>query len=124
MRNAVWQSVLKFGKRLVNQLQKFQQHEEDIKKLQQADKAKDERIERLTSAVQRLAFELEQDRNLSVRDRENLVLRLENTLLRSERGLPSGEPKSETETERLWRLVASLQQEVEVLKKQIEQPKE
>ena len=44
----MWQSALKFGRRLVSQLQKFQQHEEDIKKLQQADKAKDERIESAT----------------------------------------------------------------------------
>ena len=120
----MWQAVLNFGKRLVSQMQKSQQHEDDIKKLQQADIAKDERIERLTSAVQRLAFELEQDRNLSARDRENLVLRLENMLLRSDRGLPSGEPNSEADAERIWTMVASLQQEVEALKKLGGQPNE
>ncbi len=116
----MWKSVLEFGKRLVGLMQKSLQHEEDIKKLQQSDKAKDERMERLTAAVQRLAFELEQDRNLSVRDRENLILRLENTLLRSERSLPPGQSNTEIETERLRNTVESLQQEVESLKRQID----
>ncbi len=116
----MWKSFLAFAKRVVSQYKIFQQHEEDIKRLQLADKTKDERIERLAAAVQRIAIELEQDRSLSARDRENLVLRLENTLLRSERGISSIAPISETEIEQLRTLVNVLQQEVASLKNQIE----
>lgn len=93
----MWNQLLNFGKRLISLAQKTQQHEEDIKKLQQADTEQDQRIDRLSEIVQRLLFELERDRDMNARDRENLLLRLENTLLRFERGLPPGSQKDETQ---------------------------
>jgi hypothetical protein len=90
----MWKQLLEFGKRLAFLVQKTQQHEEDIKTVQQAIKEQDERIDRLAEIVQRLAFELERDRDMAGRDRENLLLRLENSLLRFERRLPSGRQRS------------------------------
>ena len=43
-----------------------------------------------THIVERLAFEIQKDRENAERDREIQRLRLENTLLRFERGLPPG----------------------------------
>jgi len=44
----------------------------------------------LVQAVQQLRFEQQHDRDMAARDRENLMLRLENYLLRHDRGLPPG----------------------------------
>jgi len=53
----------------------------------------------LTLAVQQMQSEVRHDRDMAARDRENLILRLENYLLRQNRGLPpgtiEGEPQSE-----------------------------
>jgi len=73
---------------LASLVQKTHQHEEDIKKLQQHQVNQDERIDKLTEAVQQLALALQHDRDMSARDRENLMLRLENALLRFEQRLP------------------------------------
>jgi hypothetical protein len=52
----------------------------------------------LTRIVERLAFELQKDRENTERDREIQRLRLENILLRFERGLPPGsKPEREDE---------------------------
>jgi phage shock protein A len=52
----VWKQLLDFGKRLASLLQKMQEHEQDIKRLQQHDTRQDERIDKLTEAIQQLAF--------------------------------------------------------------------
>ncbi len=88
----MWKQLLDFGKRLAALVQKTQQHEEDIKKLQQQEVRQNERIDRLAEAIQQLAFALQHDRDMSARDRENLLLRLENALLRFERRLPPAGP--------------------------------
>ena len=46
----------------------------------------------LTQSVQEMHWEQRHDRDMAVRDRENLILRLENYLPRADRGLP---PSSE-----------------------------
>jgi hypothetical protein len=79
--------------------QKTQRREEDIKTRQQAIKEQDERIDRLAEIVQRLAFELGHDRDMAGRDRENLPLRLEISLLRFERRLPPGKQAEEDSEE-------------------------
>jgi hypothetical protein len=71
--------------------------------------------------VQRLAFELERQRDNEVHEREKLALRVENILLRSERGLPPGEPRGAVSTEELLKLVESLKQENAELRKRLEQ---
>ena len=63
----------------------------EMKDRQQQDKQQDERIDELASVVRQLALALQHDRDIAVRDRENLILRLEVALFRLERGLPRGE---------------------------------
>ena len=46
-------------------------------------------VRALTQLIQEVKWEQRHDRELAARDRENLILRLENYLLRNERGLPS-----------------------------------
>jgi len=45
-------------------------------------------VRALARAVQQIQWEQKHDRDMAARDRENLILRLENYLLRAERGLP------------------------------------
>ena len=66
------------------------QCEEEIKKLQEADREKETRLRRSAEVEQRLAYKIDRDRQLAERDRktaesdrENLVLRLENALLKN-----------------------------------------
>ena len=47
-------------------------------------------VRALTQAIQQMQWEQRHDRDVSARDRENLILRLENYLLRAERSLPPG----------------------------------
>jgi predicted nucleic acid-binding Zn-ribbon protein len=93
----MWQKVIDFGKQLFSVTQKLQKHEEDIKDVRQDIKALRldfvhlrQEMSDLTHVVERLTFELLKDRETSERDREIQRLRLENILLRFERGLPPG----------------------------------
>lgn len=52
-------------------------------------------MRRMAAFMQWVLFELERDRELSARDRENLRLSLDNRLLRFERRLPPGRSESE-----------------------------
>ena len=49
----------------------------------------------LAAAIQRLGFEVQRNRENDQHEREKLLLRLENALLRFERRLPPGAPESE-----------------------------
>jgi phage shock protein A len=97
----MWRQLLEFGKKLISLAHKSDQHEEDIKALrqefremEQALKEMDGRIAALVEIVRHLSFEIERDRQIAARDRENLVLRLELALTRSERRLPPASPES------------------------------
>jgi hypothetical protein len=59
----------------------------DIKEIRQE-------LRELTAAVQHLAYEIRRVDNDAGHEREKLILRLENTLLRFERRLPPAPPKS------------------------------
>ena len=52
-------------------------------------------IRDIYSKLERLAYEIQKTREEDRHEREKLVLRLENELLKFERRLPSGEGKSE-----------------------------
>ena len=56
-------------------------------------------VDKLADAVRQLAFELQHDRDMSARDREYLLLRLENALLRFERRLPPAGERDQGERE-------------------------
>lgn len=49
-----------------------------------------EELQTLTQTVQQTQWEQKHDRDMAVRDRENLILRLENYLLRADHSLPPG----------------------------------
>lgn len=69
---------LDFGKQLFTLTRDVQQCKEDIKERRHHDKEQDKRIDELAVSVQSLMFELLRDRDMAARERENLVLRLEN----------------------------------------------
>ena len=93
------QKVIDFGKQLFAVMQKLQKHEEDNKEMRRDINQLRQEMNELTRIVERLAFEIQKDRENTARDREIQRLRLENILLRFERGLPPGsKPESENES--------------------------
>jgi hypothetical protein len=71
--------------------------------------------------VQRLGFVQERQHDNEIHEREKLALRLENILLRAERGLPPGIQKSEPDVAAMSRLIEALKQENEELKRRLEE---
>ena len=97
------------------------QCEEEIKKLQEADREKETRLRRSAEVEQHLAYEMDRDRQLAERDkraiesnRENSALRLENALLKNEQRFLSGSVSQEWKAE-----IAALRREIEELKKRV-----
>jgi chromosome segregation ATPase len=95
----VWKQIIDFGRQLFTLTARVQKHEEDIKDLRQGLKeVRDEiretnrKLDLLAVVVQRLDLRLDHERETAARDRENLILRLDNTLLRFERRLPPSSP--------------------------------
>jgi hypothetical protein len=86
----MWKQFLEFSKQVISLARKSQQHETDIKEIRQELKQLGEEMRGLTTAIQQVQWEQRHDRDMAARDRENLILRLENYLLRAERGLPPG----------------------------------
>ena len=84
--------VLDFTRQVVALVRTTREHDDDIKKLEHTLKEHDGRLDRLTKMVRALAFEVKRDRELAARDREILLLRLQNALLLSGRELPPGPP--------------------------------
>ena len=80
--------IADFAKQILSMARDIQQCKTDIANMRDHDKEQDRRLDELNEAVQRLTFELQHDRDMSARDRENLILRLENALLRVDRRLP------------------------------------
>jgi hypothetical protein len=76
------------AKWLVLLTQETRQNRSDIKQLQQ-------QLEELTTVVQELVYEVRRNKENDVHEREKLVLRLENELLRFERRLTSGKTKEQ-----------------------------
>jgi len=64
-----------------------EQNTADIKELRQE-------LRTLTIAVQQMRFDIDRLREKEADEREKLVLRLENALLRFERRLPPGKPET------------------------------
>lgn len=85
----MWKQLLELGKQIVSLTRKTQQHEGDIKELRQEMKEMRQELRALSQTVQQIQFEQRHDHDMAVRDRENLMLRLENYLLRHDRGLPT-----------------------------------
>jgi hypothetical protein len=78
----MWQNLTNLLRWVFDFGQKTQKNSQDIEELQRE-------VKRLTDAVQCLAFELQRQRENEAHEREKMLLRLENELLKFERRLPS-----------------------------------
>ena len=81
----MWRELLDYGRRLFSLQGRVAQHDEKLKELR-----KD--LDALTDLVREYRHEQLRDQAVAEKNRENLVLRLENAMLRMERGLPPGPP--------------------------------
>ena len=86
----MWQRVLDFGKQVFSLTRRVEQHEQETKELRQELATINERLRDQAAQMEMLAYELRREREMAARDRENLMLRLENALLRFERRIPPG----------------------------------
>jgi len=84
----MWKQLYEWAKWLVLLAQETRQNRADIKELQQ-------QLEELTTAVQALAYEVRRSKENESHEREKLVLRLENELLRFEQRLIAGKTKTQ-----------------------------
>ncbi|MDQ2730356.1 MAG: hypothetical protein M3Y56_01745 [Armatimonadota bacterium] len=84
----MWQKLADLTKSLFTIGEVLQQNRTDIKELQQE-------VRRLSTALQLLAREVQHQRETERQERRMIRLELENALLRSERGLPPPQEKSE-----------------------------
>jgi chromosome segregation ATPase len=91
--------ILEFAKQVASLTRDVQQTKTDVAELRQELKEvrqdiagiqKD--VQQTWDAIRTLAFEVQRQRDNEAHEREKLVLRLENALLRSERGIPPGSP--------------------------------
>jgi uncharacterized protein (UPF0335 family) len=95
----MWKQLADLGSKLFTLMRRVEKLEEDSKGLHQDVKDLNQKVDQLTDIVQRLAFEFQRDRENAERDRVIQQLRLENLLLRFERGLPPGsKPENEDES--------------------------
>ena len=102
----MWKQIADVGKQSLALARDMQQCKAGIAEVRQHDKEQDKRIDELTEAVQQLAFALQHDRDMSARDRENLLLRLENALLRFDRRLspPDNQTNISEQPRSRWRV--------------------
>jgi hypothetical protein len=84
----MWKQIVDLGKKIYSVTQDTQKNTADIKAIQT-------QLETLTETVRRMAYEQQRDRENATHERENLFLRLEVALLRSNRPpLSSGDTPS------------------------------
>jgi chromosome segregation ATPase len=77
----MWKKIYEALSRLFALTQKVERHDKEIAELRQE-------LRNLTAMVQRLAYETQRVSEREGHEREKMVLRLENQLLRFERRLP------------------------------------
>jgi predicted RNase H-like nuclease (RuvC/YqgF family) len=95
----MWKQIFDYAKQIASQAARLQQVEEGVKDLRSEVTRLDREIvelnrkfDALLAVVRHLEILIDHDRQDAARQYENLVLRLENTLLRFERCLPPGGP--------------------------------
>ncbi len=88
----MWKSIFEVMRQILNMTEKTQKNTTDIKELREELKnfsaETQAELQNLRSAIERLAFEIQRLSERERHEREKLILRLENRLLRYERGLP------------------------------------
>ncbi len=77
----MWRQLYDYARHLITLKEQTERNAADIKAIR-------DELKELTAAVQQLAFELRRVRENEAHEREKMALRLENILLRSQRGLP------------------------------------
>jgi archaellum component FlaC len=92
----MWDKVVESAKHLLSVVQKQKDQEEDIKELRQEMTRLREEVRDLARIVERLAYEIQRERDKSEADKRILLLEIENRFLRFERGLP---PSDQRQTE-------------------------
>ncbi|MEO6908526.1 MAG: hypothetical protein ABI210_11610 [Abditibacteriaceae bacterium] len=84
----MWREIYNYGKQLINLASTTEQNQGDVEKLRLE-------VKELSSAVQHLAYEFKRLSDNERHEREKMLLRLENHLLRFERGLPPSQNQDE-----------------------------
>jgi hypothetical protein len=87
----MWRQLYDYARHLVTLKEQTERNAADIKAIR-------DELKELTTAVQRLAFELRRLGENEAHEREKMALRLENTLLRSERRLPPGNREADPDS--------------------------
>ncbi|GEM_PF-1193920 len=123
----MWDKIWDYTKRVATLTRQTEENtkaitdiREALKKGDQEDKALNEKMNRVTEVLQRIGFEFQRDREKAETERQMQLLRLENTLLRSDRRALSGETLMENENGTLREQMQSLQRENEELRKRLE----
>src|SRR5437763_319846 len=100
----MWSKLLDYLRHLLLHKEQTEKNTSDLKQVKHD-------VEELTSVMQRFGLELAHLQVNEAHEREKLALRLENALLRYERSLPSGGPKTGED----W---TELRTQLEVLKRE------
>jgi hypothetical protein len=74
----MWQKIYEFGKQLLTLKSQVEKNTQDLKELRQD-------LKNLTAAVQKLVYVVNRNSENDSHEREKLILRLENALLKVER---------------------------------------
>jgi predicted nucleic acid-binding Zn-ribbon protein len=77
----VWREFYEYARRLFTLKDQTDKNTEEIKELRQE-------LKQLSEVVREVVYEIRRMKDNEAHEREKLALRLENMLLRSERGLP------------------------------------
>ena len=101
-------------KQLLGYANDTKKNSDDIKSLQT-------KYEAMNFGLQQVAFEVDRDRQIGARDRENLLLRLENVLLKSAdpRALPPA-PATQNTPQDVEARITILENRVDILNKRVE----
>ena len=110
----MWRNIYDYARRIFKLSEQTEKHTAELKEQQHT-------LHDLATIVQRLVYEQVRQRENEIHEREKLALRLENILLRSERGLPPSDLKNQVSTEELLKMIQSLHQEVEELRQRLDQ---
>jgi len=94
----MWERLFEFMRQYFSLAEKQRRQEDEIHELQQQlrdlSQANAEEARTMRNAVERLAAELQHQREREEAERKILKLELENHLLRQERGLPPAKPET------------------------------
>jgi hypothetical protein len=106
-------SLWELTKQVLGLAQDTQNTKADVKVLQR-------QVEQLTAAMQRQELDLEHLSEKEALERRNLVLSLENAVLRLDRRLPAGDQPGNSEMEDIRRRLEALEKEVTAIRRLLE----